>query len=61
MQNFYLSSFSTFFKIGLFTIGGGYAMIPLIEAEIVEKKKWISKQEFVDIVAVAQSCPGVFA
>lgn len=61
MDNFYLSSFSTFFKIGLFTLGGGYAMIPLIEAEIVEKKGWLSKEEFVDIVAIAQTCPGVFA
>lgn len=53
--------FSTFFKIGLFTIGGGYAMIPLIEHEVVEKKKWISKEDLMDLMAVAQSCPGVFA
>ncbi len=53
--------FLTFFKIGLFTIGGGYAMIPLIEAEIIEKKKWVGKEEFLDLMAVAQSCPGVFA
>lgn len=61
MDNFYLTSFKTFFKIGLFTIGGGYAMIPLIEAEVVEKKKWLTKEEFVDTVAIAQTCPGVFA
>ncbi len=60
-RNIYLDSFLTFFKIGLFTIGGGYAMIPLIEAEIIEKKKWVGKEEFLDLMAVAQSCPGVFA
>lgn len=45
----------------MFTIGGGYAMIPLIEAEVVEKKKWIDKKMLLDLIAVAQSCPGVFA
>ena len=53
--------FGTFFRIGLFTIGGGYAMIPLIEAEIVNKHKWVGKTEFLDLIAIAQSCPGVFA
>lgn len=53
--------FATFFRIGLFTIGGGYAMIPLIEAEVVNKHKWIGKTEFLDLIAIAQSCPGVFA
>jgi chromate transporter len=53
--------FKTFFKIGMFTIGGGYAMIPLIEAEVVDKKKWIDRQTLLDLIAVAQSCPGVFA
>lgn len=53
--------FTTFFKIGLFTIGGGYAMIPLIETEVIDKKKWVSKEELVDLMAVAQSCPGIFA
>src|SRR5574344_181144 len=57
----YLSLFKTFFKIGLVTFGGGYAMIPLIEEEIVNKNKWISKEQFVDLIAIAQSCPGVFA
>jgi len=56
-----LESFKTFFKIGIFTLGGGYAMIPLIEAEVVDKHKWISKEEFLDLIAIAQSCPGVFA
>ena len=53
--------FKTFFKIGAFTLGGGYAMIPIIEAEVVDKHKWIDREEFVDLIAVAQSCPGVFA
>jgi chromate transporter len=61
MTNIYLESFKTFFKIGIFTLGGGYAMIPLIEAEVVDKHKWISKEEFLDLIAIAQSCPGVFA
>ena len=53
--------YKTFFKIGLFTLGGGYAMIPLIESEVVDKHKWITKDEFLDLIAIAQSCPGVFA
>ena len=61
MANFYLEAFKTFVKIGAFTLGGGYAMIPLIEAEVVEKRGWVSKDEFVDMLAIAQSCPGVFA
>lgn len=60
-MGFYLQAFITFFKIGLFTIGGGYAMIPLIQTEIVEKKKWITHDEFIDLMAIAQSIPGVFA
>ena len=61
MQNIYLESFRTFFRIGLFTLGGGYAMIPLIEEEVVNRKKWVSKEEMLDLIAIAQSCPGVFA
>lgn len=61
MSNFYIDSFKTFFKIGLFTFGGGYAMIPLIENEVVDKHKWLDKEEFIDIIAIAQSCPGVMA
>lgn len=53
--------FKTFFQIGLFTIGGGYAMIPLIEQKVVDEKAWVSKEELLDLIAVAQSCPGVFA
>ncbi len=60
-MNFYLTAFAKFFKIGLFTIGGGYAMLPLIQDEVVEKQKWIEKEEFLDLVAIAQSAPGVFA
>ena len=60
-MNIYWESFKTFFKIGLFTIGGGYAMIPLIEEEVVNKHRWVSKDEMLDLIAIAQSCPGVFA
>lgn len=51
----------TFFKVGLFTFGGGYAMIPMMEAEVVDKHKWVSREDFLDVIAMAQSCPGVFA
>ena len=57
----YSQFFSTFFRIGLFTLGGGYAMIPLIEEEVVNKRKWIDREAFLDLLAVAQSIPGVFA
>ena len=53
--------FTTFFKIGIFTLGGGYAMIPLIETEVVDKRKWLKPEELVDTLAIAQSTPGVFA
>lgn len=56
-----MALFLTFFKIGAFTFGGGYAMIPLIQREAAEKKKWISEQELLDIVAVAESTPGPIA
>ncbi|MCR4583108.1 MAG: chromate transporter [Prevotella sp.] len=59
--NIYWDSFKTFFRIGIFTLGGGYAMIPLIEEEVVNKKHWVSKEEMLDLIAIAQSCPGVFA
>ena len=45
----------------MFTIGGGYAMIPLIENEIVNKRQWISKEDFIDLLAISQSAPGVLA
>ncbi len=53
--------FSSFFKIGLFTIGGGYAMIPLIEREVVSRRKWVDKDEFRDLLTIAQSVPGPIA
>lgn len=56
-----LNLFLTFFKIGAFTFGGGYAMVGLIHKEMVEKKKWISDEEMLDIIAIAESTPGVIA
>ena len=53
--------FFTFFKIGAFTFGGGYAMIPLIQRETVEKRKWISDADILDIIAIAESTPGPIA
>jgi len=53
--------FLTFAKIGAFTFGGGWAMISIIEREIVDKHHWISKSEFLDLLAVAQSLPGILA
>ncbi|MBO5592354.1 MAG: chromate transporter [Prevotella sp.] len=57
----YWESFRTFFKIGMFTLGGGYAMIPIIEEEVVNRHRWVKKEEMLDLIAIAQSCPGVFA
>ena len=57
----FLELFWTFFKIGLFTFGGGYAMIALLENEFVSKKEWIEKDEFLDMVAIAESTPGPIA
>ena len=57
----YLSLFLTMLKIGLFTFGGGYAMIALLENELVEKKKWLDKDEFLDVAAIAESTPGPIA
>ncbi len=56
----YWQLFLTFVKIGTFTIGGGYAMLPLIRQEVVSRK-WLTEEEFIDIFAVAQSLPGIFA
>lgn len=53
--------FVSFFKIGLFTVGGGYAMLPLIRAEVVEKKRWMTDKDFVDMLGLAQSVPGPVA
>lgn len=53
--------FWSFFKIGTFTIGGGYAMIPLMEREIVDRRQWMDRESFMDIMAVSQAMPGIFA
>lgn len=53
--------FSTFFKIGAFTFGGGWAMISIIEREIVDKNHWIEREDFLDLLAIAQSLPGILA
>ena len=53
--------FVTFFKIGAFTFGGGYAMIPLIQREVSEKRKWITDEEILEVVAIAESTPGPIA
>lgn len=60
-MNQYFDIFWTFSKIGAFTLGGGYAMIPLIQKEVVEKKRWIGEDEFADLIALAQSAPGLLA
>lgn len=56
----YWTLFLTFVKIGTFTIGGGYAMLPLIQREVVDRG-WLSKEDFIDLFSVAQSLPGIFA
>lgn len=53
--------FFTFFKIGLFTFGGGYAMIALLEEEFIQRRKWLDKDEFLDMTAIAESTPGPVA
>jgi len=55
------SLFLTFFKIGAFTFGGGWAMIPIIEKEIVDRHRWLSREEFLDLLAVVQALPGILA
>lgn len=57
----YRELFITWFKIGLFTFGGGYAMLPLIEKEVIDKKGWADQQEILDIFALSQSIPGAIA
>lgn len=59
--NSLIKIFAVFFKIGAFTIGGGYAMLPLIEKEVVENNKWVKQEEIVDVFAIVQSVPGVIA
>lgn len=61
MKKEYLQLFVSFFKIGAFTFGGGWAMISIIEREIVDKYHWIERDDFLDLLAVAQSLPGILA
>ena len=56
-----LQLFWTFFKIGAFTLGGGYAMIPLVQREVVDHRGWMGEEEFLDLIALAQSAPGIIA
>ena len=56
-----LQLFLTFFKIGLFTFGGGYAMLPLLQDEIVRRHKWATEDELLDYYAVGQSTPGIIS
>lgn len=60
-KNRLLSLFITFFKIGAFTFGGGYAMIPLIQREVVENKKWVTDDDILEVIAIAESTPGPIA
>ena len=61
MNNLYIQLLLTFMKIGAFTFGGGWAMISIIEREIVDSHKWIKKDEFLDLLAIAQAMPGILA
>ncbi len=56
-----LRLFLIFFRLGMFTLGGGYAMVPLIEDEIVVKNKWLDEDDFLDVIAMSQSLPGPLA
>ena len=60
-MNIYFQLFKTFLGIGAFTFGGGYAMLSMVERSVVEKKKWMQKDEFWNMIVVVQSIPGVFA
>ncbi len=57
----FLQLFWTYFKIGTFTLGGGYAMLPLIQREVVDRKGWIDEEEFLNMIALAQAAPGLIA
>ena len=57
----YRQLFATFFKIGAFTFGGGWAMISIIEREVVDKHQWIERENFLDLLAVSQALPGILA
>lgn len=60
-KSIYFQLFFIFFKLGLFTVGGGYAMLPMLQKEVVEKKKWVSEAEIMDYYAIGQSTPGIIA
>ncbi len=60
-MNIYFQLFKTFFGIGAFTIGGGYAMLSLVERSVVQKKKWMPQDDFWNMIVVVQAIPGVFA
>lgn len=60
-MNTLLELYLTFFKLGLFTFGGGYAMLPLLEREVVDKKGWASHEQILDYYAIGQSTPGIIA
>lgn len=60
-ENIYVTLFTSFLKIGLFTIGGGYAMVPLIQREMVDNRKWVTKEDFIGLLTLAQSIPGPIA
>ena len=60
-MDIYTDIFLTFAKIGSFTLGGGYAMVQMMEKEVVDKKQWLTHEEFMDTLVVAQSTPGLFA
>ncbi|MDD4494598.1 MAG: chromate transporter [Eubacteriales bacterium] len=60
-MNLYLDLIITFMKIGLFMFGGGYSMLPLLQREIVEKRKWASEEEVLDYYAIGQSTPGIIS
>ena len=53
--------FGSFFKIGLFTFGGGYAMVPIIQREVIDRRGWIDREEFIELLTLAQSAPGPIA
>ncbi|ANQ51358.2 chromate transporter [Flammeovirga yaeyamensis] len=57
----YLELFFSFFKVGMFTFGGGYAMVPLLEKELIDKKKWLTNDELLEIMSIAQMTPGTIA
>lgn len=60
-QTSFFELFRSFFKIGMFTFGGGYAMVPLIEAEVINRRRWLAQDEFLDLLTLAQSSPGPIA